>query len=330
MSKKIFIIPVLLILLSAAFLVSLSLGSVNFSFNEIIGVFSSDSGPAKKIILDIRLPRIMNAMIVGAGLSCSGIILQSILHNNLAEPGLLGISAGAGLGAILIFLIPASLPFALIMPVSFLFAVGSTLVIFFISRGLESKYTGFISSNKIILSGIAISALISSVNGLLLLLSGSSITQIIYWLNGGLSGKGWTEFYSGLIFVLPGLLISILISKDMNVMNFGNELSVTLGLNLKTIQRIMIFTSSLLAASAVSIAGIISFVGLIVPNLSKLIMGNDYRYSVPCTIIFGALFMLVSDTIARVVISPAELPVGIVTSLIGAPVFIWLIFRSKK
>lgn len=268
-------------------------------------------------------------MLVGAALSCSGTVLQSMLRNNLAEPGLLGISAGAGLGAILIFIIPVAFPFFLITPVSFLFAAAATLVIFYVAKGLNSKYSGFISTNKIILTGIAVSALISSVNGFLLLMSGSSITQILYWLNGGFSGRGWNEFNSGIIFVTAGITVSLLISKDLNILNLGEELSLSLGLNLKRIQRICIFVSSLLAASAVSIAGIISFVGLVVPNLSRLLVGNDHRYSVICSVILGALFLLVSDTISRTVIAPSEIPVGIVTSFIGAPVFIWLILRKK-
>ncbi len=253
-----------------------------------------------------------------------------MLRNNLAEPGLLGISAGAGLGAILIFILPFSIPFLFITPVSFLFAVTTTVLIFYFAKGLGNKYSNFISTNKIILTGIAISALISSVNGFLLLISGSSVNQILYWLNGGFSGKGWNEFSIGIFFVIIGIVGSLIISKDLNVLNLGEELSTSLGLNLKGIQKISIIISSLLAASAVSIAGIISFVGLIVPNLSKLLIGEDYRYAIPCSIISGAIFLLVSDTIARLVIEPAEIPVGIVTSFIGAPVFIWLILRKKS
>ncbi len=253
-----------------------------------------------------------------------------MLRNNLAEPGLLGISAGAGLGAILVFIFPVSLPFIFITPVSFIFAVATTFTIFYIAKGLGEKYTNFISTNKIILTGIAISALISSVNGILLLVSGSSITQIIYWLNGGLSGRGWNEFNMSVIFVFAGLISSVLISKDLNIMNLGEELSVSLGLNLKRMQKISIITASLLAASAVSVAGIISFVGLVIPNLSRLLIGNDQRYNVICSILLGAIFLLISDSVARLVLAPAEIPVGIVTSLIGAPVFIWLILKKKS
>ncbi len=330
MSKKVLILLALFIFLLIAFLISLSLGSVPISINEILNIFSSSNEANKRILLEIRLPRILNSIIVGSALSCSGIILQSMLRNDLAEPGLLGISAGAGLGAILLFILPLSLPFIVIMPVSFIFAVITTTLIFYFAKGFGRSNLNYISTNKIILTGIAVSALISSVNGFLLLISGSSMTQILYWLNGGLSGRGWNEFSIGVFFVIAGLAGSIFISKDLNVLNLGEELAISLGLNLQRTQQISIIISSLLAASAVSIAGIISFVGLIIPNLSRLLIGNDYRYAVPCSVILGALFLLVSDTIARLIISPAELPVGIVTSFIGAPVFIWLIMRRRR
>jgi len=329
LSKKLFILSVLSFILLISFLISLSVGSVSVSFGEMMNIFSDGNETNRRILMDIRLPRVLNAMLVGASLSCSGIILQSMLRNNLAEPGLLGISAGAGLGAILIFILPVSVPFMFITPVSFLFAVSTTSIIFYFAKGFGSKYFNSISTNRIILTGIAISALISSVNGFLLLISGSSVNQILYWLNGGFSGRGWNEFYVGIIFVLTGIIGSVLISKDLNVMNLGDELSVSLGLNLKRFQKVSVVLSSLLAASAVSIAGIISFVGLIVPNLSRLLIGDDHRYAIPCSVILGAIFLLVSDTIARTVISPAEIPVGIITSFIGAPVFIWLILKKR-
>ncbi len=330
MSKKIIIIISLVVILFVTFLISLSLGSVAVPLREITGIFSSDNESLRKILIDIRLPRLLNAMLVGAALSCSGMVLQSLLNNNLAEPGLLGISSGAGLGAILIFILPVSLPYLVITPVSFVFALSATLLIIFIARGLGGGHADHISSNKIILTGIAISAFISSVNGLLLLISGSSVIQILYWLNGGFSGRGWNEFSVSVFFILTGLIISVLISKDLNILSLGEEFSSSLGLNLKRMQRIAVFAASLLAASAVSVAGIISFVGLVIPNLSRLLIGNDHRYSVVCSILLGAFFMLLSDTIARIIIAPSELPVGIITSFIGAPVFVWLILKKKK
>lgn len=328
--NKILLLILLLIALIVSVIISISIGSVSIPFSEILTVFSSDNEMYKRVILDIRLPRVLNAVSIGAALSCSGIILQSLLKNNLAEPGLLGISAGAGLGAIIVFMLPFSLTYFLLTPVSFIFALAATMLIFLISKGFSFKYTNFIYSNKIILAGIAINALLSSINGFLMILSGESLSQIIFWLNGGLSGRGWNEFYYTIGFVIVGLVSAILLSKDLNILSLGNEISLSLGLNLKFIQKICIVVASVLAASAVSIAGIISFVGLIVPNIAKLIIGEDYRYSVPCSILLGAIFLIVSDTIARTLISPSEIPVGIVTSFIGAPVFIWLILKRER
>lgn len=328
MSRRLSILIFLFIVLILSVIISLLSGSNFISADVFFNFNAPENEISRKIILDIRLPRILNAIAVGSSLSCAGIILQSLLRNNLAEPGLLGISAGAGFGAIVLFLMPFPFAIAFLTPVSFIFALITTIIIFNIAKGLNNKYTNFLSSNKIILAGIAINALLSSLNGFFLLISGKNLTQIIYWLSGGLSGRGWTDFYYTSGFVLAGIIASILLSKELNVLNLGDELSISLGLNVKTVQKISIAVSSLLAASAVSIAGIISFVGLVVPNISKLLIGNDSRYNIPCTILLGAVFLLVSDTISRTIISPAEIPVGIVTSFIGAPVFIWLILRK--
>ena len=330
MSKKLPLLIFLSIILLISVIVSVLVGNIHISFAELTGIFSPGNEVAKKIIFDIRLPRVLNAVLAGSALSCSGIILQSLLRNNLAEPGLLGISAGAGLGAILIFLFPLSFSFYLITPVAFVFAVLTTVLIFFIAKGLNGKYSNFISSNKIILAGIAINAMLASLNGFLLIISGDALNSIVFWLNGSLSGRGWSEFNMTAGFIIAGLIFSILIAKELNVLNLGDELAVSLGLNIKRMQKVSIALASLLAGCAVAIAGIISFVGLVIPNISKLIIGNDYRYTVPCTIILGALFLVISDMLARIVIAPSELPVGVVTSFLGAPVFIWLIFKRGK
>jgi len=311
-------------------IVSLSIGSVSIPLSEVFSSLFSGDDVSRKIVFDIRLPRTLNALIVGASLASSGLILQSLLRNNLAEPGLLGISSGAGLGAILIFMLPVALPFWLITPVSFLFAVLSTAIIFFIAKGINSKYTNFISTNKIILAGIAINALLASVNGFLLLVSGSGVIQIVNWLSGGFSGRGWNEFFISMPFSVAGIIAAVLLSKEMNLLYLGEEIAMSLGLNVKLIQRLSIALASLLAAAAVSVAGIISFVGLIIPNISRLIIGNDYKYNLICSLLLGGIFVVISDILARTIIAPSELPAGIFTSFIGAPVFIWLIFKKQN
>lgn len=330
MKKKFTILLVLSIIFLVSMIVSIALGNINISFLEIIGIFNADNEVVKKVILDIRLPRVLNSAIIGFALSASGIILQSLLRNNLAEPGLLGISAGAGFGAIIIFVFGISTAFWMVTPFAFATAILTTMLIFVIARGMNSKYSNFISSNKIILAGLAINAFLGSLNGFLLLRSGENVKQILYWLNGSLSGRGWEEFNIILIPVIIALIFSMLISKELNVMNMGEEFAVSLGVNLKRMQTVSITLASVLAACAVAVAGIITFVGLIVPNIAKLLIGSDNRFTVPCTILLGGIFMVVSDTLARLVIAPSEIPVGVVTSFIGAPIFVWLIYKRDK
>lgn len=330
MQRKLLIIIISSLALLLAVIISISFGSANIKLIDVFTAFSTENEVIKKIIFDYRLPRVLNSVIVGAALSCSGFVLQSLLRNNLAEPGLLGISAGAGFGAIIIFTFVSILPFWLLTPFSFIFALLTTLIVFLIANNLSNKYNNFISSNKIILAGIAINALISSINAFFMIKAGNNVSQIVYWLNGGFNGKGWNEFYLSVGFILIGLLAAIIISKDLNILNLGEEVSVNLGLNIKRIQTYSIIISSLLAASAVAVAGIISFVGLIIPNISRLIIGSDYRYSIPFSIILGSLFLVIADLISRTIIIPSEIPVGIITSFIGAPVFIWLILKKKN
>lgn len=330
MEYRIKILILIFISLIFSIIISLILGNVSISFSDFYYAIFSGNEVYNKIIFNIRLPRVLNAILVGASLSCSGLILQSLLRNNLAEPGLLGISAAAGLGAILMFLLPFSIPFYLITPVSFLFAVSLTSVVYFIAKGLNYKYTNFISSNKIILAGIAISAFLSSINGFLLIISGNNASQILFWLSGGLSGRGWDEFLMTLFFVIAGLISALIFSKELNLLTLSEEHALSLGVNLKLAQKIAILIASFLAASAVSVAGILSFIGLVTPNISKLIIGYDYRFSIPCSILLGALFMVIADTISRLIIYPAELPAGIIVSFIGAPVFIWLLIKQNS
>lgn len=330
MQRKLLIIIISSFTLLLAVIVSISFGSANIKLIDVFTAFSTENEVIKKIIFDYRLPRVLNSVIVGAALSCSGFVLQSLLRNNLAEPGLLGISAGAGFGAIIIFTFFSILPFWLLTPFSFIFALLTTFIVFLVANNLSNKYNNFISSNKIILAGIAINALISSINAFFMIKAGNNVSQIVYWLNGGFNGKGWNEFYLSAGFILIGLIAAIIISKDLNILNLGEEVSVNLGLNIKRIQTYSIIISSLLAASAVAVAGIISFVGLIIPNISRLIIGSDYRYSIPFSIILGSLFLVIADLISRTIIIPSEIPVGIITSFIGAPVFIWLILKKKN
>jgi iron complex transport system permease protein len=328
MNKKILVLISIFILLIASMIFYLSAGSVAISVRDILS--NPENEMSGKILFDIRLPRLINVLIVGSALAVSGLLLQALIRNYLAEPGLMGISAGAGLGAILMFLLPVSVPFYLITPVSFIFAIGASMIIYFTAKGLNYKYTNFINSNKIILAGIAISAFLSSLNGFLLILSGKNVTQIIYWLNGGFGGKAWNEVYMSLPVVIAGIVMALTMSKSLNILALGEEMAASMGLRVKMFQIACVGVSALLAASAVSVAGIISFAGLVVPNMARILLGSDYRYTVPASVMLGALLLTISDLIARVIILPAELPTGIITAFIGAPFFIYLILKKNS
>ncbi|MGB9697594.1 MAG: FecCD family ABC transporter permease [Ignavibacteria bacterium] len=319
-----------LILLMLSIILSMTVGSFRMSIIDIFTLSFLQDDTTKTIFLDIRLPRILNILFIGAALACSGNILQSLLQNNLAEPGIIGISAGAGLGAIIMFLIPNFSTYILLTPVAFIFAMSTTFLIFAIAKALTNKYTNFLSSNKIILAGIAINALLSAANGLLLIVAGKANTQIIFWLTGGVSGKGWFEFFFSAPFIIIGIIIAFLIRKELGILSTGIEIAQSLGVSTKRIQIVSILTASLLAAAAVSVAGIIVFVGLIIPNIAKLILQGDNKNVIVVSTILGSIFMVLSDLLARTLIAPAEIPVGIITSFIGAPVFIWLIIRNSN
>lgn len=319
-----------LILLILSVTLSMAVGSFRISIIDVLTLSFLQDNTAKTIFLDIRLPRILNALFIGAALACSGNILQSLLQNNLAEPGIIGISAGAGLGAIIMFLISNFSTYILLTPVAFIFAMSTTFLIFAIAKALTNKYTNFLSSNKIILAGIAINALLSATNGLLLIVAGKANTQIIFWLTGGVSGKGWFEFSFSIPFIIIGIITSFLIRKELGILSTGIEIAQSLGISTKKIQIVSILTASLLAAAAVSVGGIIVFVGLIIPNIARLILPGDNKNAIVVSTILGAIFMVLSDLLARTLIAPTEIPVGIITSFIGAPIFIWLIIKTSN
>ena len=162
-----------------------------------------------------------------------------------------------------------------------------------------------------------------------MILSGRNVTQIIYWLNGGFGGKAWNEVFMSLPVVFAGILIAMTMSKSLNVLALGEEMAASLGLKVKLFQMACVAVSAMLAASAVSVAGIISFAGLVVPNMARILIGSDYRYTIPASLMLGSLLLIISDLIARIIVLPAELPTGIITAFIGAPFFIYLILKKN-
>ena len=306
--------------LGLTFFISLSQGAVNFNISEFYQALLKEGDPIKQTILwDLRLPRIFAAMVVGAALGMSGALLQGMLRNSLADPFILGISAGAGLVVIVMIVFqvfPIAIPFA-----AWLGAILTSALVIFLGRS-----GGGISVEKLILGGVAVSSLFGSVQSTLLLMSEDGQIQIaLSWLVGSLNGRGWTEISTASPYIILALIFGCLLARSLNVLALGDELTVGLGVSLLRSRLLIGGVATLLAAGAVSIAGLIGFVGLLVPHAVRLMVGTDNRFVLPFSAVAGAWLLMFADLLAR--LGTVELPVGSVTALLGSPLFIWLLYR---
>jgi len=303
-------------------LASLTQGAVPLSFSELHqALWHQGSAMNQTIVWDLRLPRIVAALMVGAALGLAGAMLQGMLRNGLADPFILGISAGAGLVAVAFFtlgLMQSWVPIA-----AWLGAIATTSLVYLLARSAAG-----ISVERLVLGGVAISSLFGAVQSMLLLLSEDGrIQAALNWLIGSLNGRGWNE----LAMVGPYLAIALIggcsLARVMNLLQLGDDLAVGLGVSLFRSRLLIGAIAALLAASAVSIAGLVGFVGLIVPHGVRLLVGTDYRWVLPLSILGGAWILLLADWLAR--LGAIELPVGIVTALLGSPMFVWLLYRRS-
>ncbi len=301
-------------------IISLSLGSVNTNIAEILNVFfgNSDNPQLSQIILKIRLPRIIYAVLIGGGLSIAGAVFQAILMNPLAEPYILGISSGGTFGAVL------SMVLGLTFVGTQLLAFGGAFLVMLLVFFLGKRY-GDLEPNTLLLSGVMVGAFFSASILLLIIFLNDSLRTAIYWMIGSLTFvKSDNLIFISIITILVSLYL-VFNSHKFNILALGNETAKTLGVNSTFLKNSTYFAASLLVGALVSVSGIIGFVGLLVPHVCRLIWGVDNRIIVPTSFFVGAIYLTIADTIARTIISPAELPVGAITAIIGAPVFIYLL-----
>jgi iron complex transport system permease protein len=280
----------------------------------------------KTILLSIRLPRILFAGIVGAALSAAGVVFQAVLRNPLADPYILGISGGAAVGAIIGIIIGAgAVPFG-IAGLAFLGALLTITTIFGVAGTRTDSQT-----NTLLLTGVIINAFFSAVIMFLVSISGSDRLQsVFFWLMGDLSlAEGGEVLFTGL-FLLAGFIVMILHARSLNLLLTGEETAMQLGVDVEKTKKILLVTASMTTAAAVSVSGTIGFVGLIIPHLLRLTLGPDHRLLLPAAVLFGAAFLVMADTIARSVMAPVELPVGVVTAALGAPGLVLILFRARR
>jgi iron complex transport system permease protein len=315
--------------LLAAIVLSLAIGSVFISPAEIWDILRG-VGEEKFtfIIWNIRLPRTILVALTGAALSGSGAAYQGLFRNPLADPFLIGVASGAGLGAVIAMSIqwPYSFWGLMAIPMSaFIAALITVFIVYFLARVGQT-----IPTTNLILAGVAFSSFATSLTSFLMLRSTSEVRRALGWLLGGASQAGWTAIFAMLPYLVIGLSILIFFSYRLNLLQFGDDQAQQMGLNVNRTKTILLVAASLATASAVAFSGIIGFIGLIVPHVMRLWFGGDYRRLIPLSIIGGASALIVSDVIARVVLAPQEIPVGIITALVGAPFFLWILRRVKN
>ncbi|MEW8956701.1 FecCD family ABC transporter permease [Clostridium sp.] len=320
--SRVYFLAIFALLLIAIYF-SINIGSVKVPFSEIIqGLFSEATGDVG-IVRDLRLPRILIAILVGGNLAVSGVLLQAVMKNPLADPGITGISAGASVIAIFVMLYFPKLYFA--MPLmSF---IGGAFACFLIYSLAWKKG---LSPVRIVLAGVAVNSVLGGISGMLSILNSDKISGVLMWLNGNISTRGWNDVYILFIYSLIGIGLALPLYKSCNIILLGDKTAKNLGFNVN-IQRILISAVAVfLAGISTSIVGVIGFIGLVVPHISRMLIGSDHKELIPFSAMLGALILLLADTFGRVIAAPYEIPVGIVMAVIGGPFFLYLLRRSDR
>jgi len=275
------------------------------------------------IVAHVRWPRVLLEVLVGAALGTSGCTMQGLFRNPMASPYTLGIASGAAFGAALAVVL--ELPFYILPTLAFLSALLTLLVVYRVAC-----VGGGISMETLLLAGLAIGSLFSALVSLMLYIAGEKLASILFWLMGGLWASDWSEVLVALPLITLGTGGILLFSRDLDVMLLGEEQARALGVETERARKILLVLSSLITAAAVCVSGVIGFVGLIVPHLMRILMGPGHRLLLPASCLMGAIFLVCADTLARVVIQPSEIPVGIITALFGVPFFLSLLHRRKQ
>ncbi|GAB3492414.1 iron ABC transporter permease [Spirosoma knui] len=333
--------PTLGIGLAATIVLSVGVGAVRVSPYEIGLIISKAFGYATEvdstkeaILLAIRLPRVCLAVLIGAGLAISGAAIQGLFRNPLADPGLIGISSGASLAAVMMIVLEVKffqtltgiLGMYALSVVSFCGACATAFLVYRMAR-----LAGRDVITTMLLTGIAINALSGALTGVMTYLStDEQLRNITFWSLGSLGGASWTAVLAILPFTVIALVGIPRLAKSLNLLALGESQASMLGVNLKTIKRQVIIFSTMAVGTSVAVAGVIGFVGLVIPHLIRMGAGSDHRRVLIGSALGGALVLTLADTLARTLVAPAELPIGILTALIGTPVFLWILFREKR
>lgn len=307
----------------AAFVLSMAFGSADITIAKIWHTLWSPTlqDTQDMVIWNIRFPRNIVAALVGANLAVAGAILQAVMKNPLADPQIVGVSSGAGLAGVIILILFPSWEY-LVPMVAFVGALAAALMVYALA------WRNGIRPTRIILAGVAVAAFLGSGISALLVFYGDRVQGALLWMVGGLSARSWPQVYVLAPYTVVGLILAFLGSRRLTILSLGDETAKGLGLPVEQTRFMMTAVAAFLAASAVSVAGLIGFVGLVIPHIARMIIGTEYRFLLPGSAFLGAAVLVVSDTLGRVLFSPVEVPVGIIMAFFGAPFFLWLLRRD--
>jgi iron complex transport system permease protein len=326
-----------LLVLAAALLLSVAVGSVFIPFGALAelclarlrGLPVREAYQSFDVILfSLRLPRTILMALAGAGLAGSGAAYQGLFRNPLADPYLVGVASGAGLGAILAMTGRTSGSILGLLAVPMAAFIGALLTVWLVYQLARVGRT--VPTTNLILAGVAVSSFATALTSFLMLISTGELRRALVWLLGGASMSGWPPVLAALPYITLGLALLLSSGHALNVFQFGEEQAQQLGLPVERVRLLVVIAASLTTAAAVSFAGIIGFVGLIVPHVVRFLWGGDYRRILPLSLLGGASLLLLADVLARVLMAPQELPVGIITALAGAPFFLWILRRARQ
>ncbi|CUA79547.1 FecCD family ABC transporter permease [Anoxybacillus suryakundensis] len=320
-----------------ALLLGISIGSQSIPFSSIWETLlhhtfhTSTNVPAaiSQIIVSIRLPRVVLAFLVGAALALAGVAFQGLLKNVLADPYTIGVSSGAAVGAVIVFFFQLHLSFLgrFTLPiVSIMFALVTLLFVLLFAR-LAERNMGI---ETIVLIGIIMNAFFGSVISLMVAFSGEELRQVISWLMGSVAMRGWPYVSLFVPFFIIGCLGLFIHIRELNAFSFGERAAANIGVHVLQKKLFILLSASLLTGAAVAVSGTIGFVGLVIPHMTRLICGANHRKLLPLSFLYGGAFLVLADVVARTIVAPRELPIGVITSLIGAPLFAMLLFKSLK
>lgn len=323
-SRSRIVVIVTLALALVAAIIAIGLGSVYIPISDILSTIFSSSSKAVNdtIIWDIRLPRVLLAMIIGANIAISGALLQAVMGNPLADPGLTGVTSGAAACVLVIML--AAPQYTQFIPIA---AFVGGLIAAAIVYLLAWRRTG-ISPITIILSGVAVNALCGGLIGLLTIMYSDRLPAAVQWLNGSLAAKGNNALMMVLPYAIVGWILSFFAIRNANIIRLGDQVASNLGENVNRIRILLSLLAVFLAAISVAAIGMIGFVGLVVPHMARLLVGSDYKYLLPMSMALGALVLLIADTAGRTLFAPLDIPAGILMAVIGGPYFLYLMRRK--